>query len=70
MKSEHKIIAVAQIAEFKAPYGSNFIASLCSLSNACKKNNIKQILILSEEAAQREWCKKLIKDEFIIIFCL
>lgn len=64
---------LAFLCDYAAPYGGNFIASLCSLESAVAAYNCKCIYIFPKEAEQRFWYKKLIsmnKDIITIDFKL
>lgn len=59
---------VLHAADFPAPYGGNFIASLCALSRHCVARGWRQVLVLPEAAREKEWCQKLHVDGHEMFF--
>lgn len=53
---------VVQTADFFAPYGGNFIASLRALSPLLAARGWRQALVLPEAAREKDWCRKLEED--------
>lgn len=66
-KKKHNYV-VAQIASFKASYGSNFIASLTALKIMCDNINVKQIWIFPQAAAKRKWCLDLVSSGHTVYY--
>lgn len=51
--------AIIHVADYSAPYGGNFIRSLCELDARCENLGWRQVLVLPKSAAEKEWCLSL-----------
>ncbi len=51
--------AIVHAADYAAPYGGNFMASLAALAAQCQQGGFRMVTALPEEARGKPWCAAL-----------
>ena len=50
---------ILHAADYPAPYGGNFMASLTTLAALCQREGFRMVLALPEETRRKPWCAAL-----------